>query len=113
MRLYCQTFYLYRIVSYRKTEIWKTVDWLTIILYVVLVVAGWFSICGASYEFDNVGLFDPSGRPGSQLMWMGLSVGLIFVLLMLEVPIRGLFWDLSGCSRLSLPSLRRHLLSRS
>lgn len=63
MRLYCQTFYLYRIVSYRKTEIWKTVDWLTIILYVVLVVAGWFSICGASYEFDNVGLFDPSGRP--------------------------------------------------
>ena len=84
MRLYCQTFYLYRIVSYRKTEIWKTVDWLTIILYVVLVVAGWFSICGASYEFDNVGLFDPSGRPGSQLMWMGLSVGLIFVLLMLE-----------------------------
>ena len=43
-------------MSYRKTEIWKTVDWLTIILYVVLVVAGWFSICGASYEFDNVGL---------------------------------------------------------
>ena len=84
MRLYRQTFYLYRIVSYRKTEIWKTVDWLTIILYVVLVVAGWFSICRASYEFDNVGLFDPSGRPGSQLMWMGLSVGLIFVLLMLE-----------------------------
>ena len=84
MQLYRQMFYLYRIVSYRKTEIWKTVDWLTIILYVVLVVAGWFSICGASYEFDNVGLFDPSGRPGSQLMWMGLSVGLIFVLLMLE-----------------------------
>ena len=143
MQLYRQMFYLYRIVSYRKTEIWKTVDWLTIILYVVLVVAGWFSICGASYEFDNVGLFDPSGRPGSQLMWMGLSVGLIFVLLMLEseffdvfayliyagvivlliatiflapnikVPIHGLFWDLSGCSRLSLPSLRRHLLSQS
>lgn len=39
------------------------VDWLTIILYVVLVVAGWFSICGASYEFDNVGLFDPSAVP--------------------------------------------------
>ena len=50
MRLYRQTFYLYRIVSYRKTEIWKTVDWLTIILYVVLVVAGWVSICGASYN---------------------------------------------------------------
>lgn len=59
-------------------------DWITILLYVLLVVAGWFSVCGASYEFDNVGLFDPSGRPGSQLIWMGLSIGLIFVILMLE-----------------------------
>lgn len=49
-----------------------------------MVVAGWFSICGASYEFDNIGLFDLAGRPGSQLLWMGLSAGLIFVILMLE-----------------------------
>ena len=60
------------------------VDWFTIIIYLLLIVAGWFSICGASYEFDNIGLFDPSGRPGSQLIWMGLSFGLIFVILMLE-----------------------------
>lgn len=59
-------------------------DWFTILLYVVMIVAGWFSICGASYEFDNVGLFDLAGRPGSQLLWMGLSVVLIFVILMLE-----------------------------
>lgn len=71
-------------MSYRKTEIWKAVDWITILLYVILIIAGWFSICGASYEYDNVGLFDPSGRPGSQLIWMGLSIGLIFVILMLE-----------------------------
>ncbi|RHJ92478.1 rod shape-determining protein RodA [Parabacteroides bouchesdurhonensis] len=71
-------------MSYRRTEIWKSIDWFTVILYVLMVVAGWFSICGASYEFDNVGLFDIAGRPGSQLMWMGLSVGIIFVILMLE-----------------------------
>lgn len=71
-------------MRYRKTEIWKSVDWITILLYVLMIVAGWFSICGASYEFDNVGLFDPSGRPGSQMLWMGLSAGLVFVILMLE-----------------------------
>lgn len=49
-----------------------------------MIAAGWFSICGASYEFDNVGLFDIAGRPGSQLLWIGLSVALIFVILMLE-----------------------------
>ncbi|MDH6534607.1 rod shape determining protein RodA [Parabacteroides sp. PM5-20] len=63
---------------------WKTVDWFTILLYVIMIVAGWFSICGASYDFDNTALFDPSGRPGSQLIWMGTAFILIFVILMLE-----------------------------
>ena len=40
-------------MRYRKTEIWKSVDWITILLYLIMVIAGWFSICGASYEFDN------------------------------------------------------------
>ena len=71
-------------MRYRKTEIWKSVDWITILLYLIMVIAGWFSICGASYEFDNVGLFDPSGRPGMQMIWIGTSLALIFVILMLE-----------------------------
>lgn len=78
----------------RKTEIWKTVDWFTIMLYVILVIAGWFSICGASYEYDSVSFFDVSGRPGSQLMWMGLSVFLIFVILMLESDFFDVFANL-------------------
>jgi rod shape determining protein RodA len=49
-----------------------------------MVVAGWFSICGASYEYDSVGWFDPSGRPGSQLIWIGLSLALIFIIMMLD-----------------------------
>ena len=49
-----------------------------------MVIAGWFSICGASYEFDNTGLFDPSGRPGMQMIWIATSFVLIFILLMLE-----------------------------
>lgn len=68
----------------RKTSIWKSIDWITILFYVLMIVAGWFSICGASYGFDSVSLFDLAGRPGSQLLWMGLSVGLIFVIMMLD-----------------------------
>ena len=77
--------------KYRKTETWKNLDWITILLYVILIIAGWFSICGASYQFDNVGLFDPAGRPGSQLIWMGLSFALIFVILMLEADFYRVF----------------------
>lgn len=60
-------------------------------LYVLLIVAGWFSICGASYEFDNVGFFDLSGRPGSQLMWIASSVVLIFIILMLDSYVYDVF----------------------
>ncbi len=75
----------------RRKSLWKTVDWITILLYLTMVIAGWFTICGASYEFDNVGLFDPSGRPGSQLLWIGLSMGLIFVIMMLESDFYDIF----------------------
>lgn len=75
----------------RKTSIWQTIDWFTILLYVIMVVAGWFTICGASYEFDHVGLFDSAGRPGSQLLWIGLSVILIFIILMLESDVYDVF----------------------
>lgn len=76
---------------YRKTSIWQTVDWITILLFALLVIGGWFSICGASYDFDNTGLFDPSGRPGSQLIWIGTSVVLIFVIMMLESDFYDIF----------------------
>ena len=70
--------------SYRKTEIRKSVDWFTIVLYIILVVAGWFSIYGASYGFDSPSFFDITSRPGSQLMWIALSFVIIFVILMLD-----------------------------
>ncbi len=77
--------------AYNKTNIWRSVDWVTILLYLVMVIAGWFSICGASYEYDYAGLFDPSGRPGSQLVWIGLSFLLIFIIMMLDTNFYNVF----------------------
>lgn len=68
----------------QRENVWATVDWLTIGLYIVMVIAGWFSICGASYEYDTPNLFDPSGRPGQQLIWIGSALVLVFVILMLD-----------------------------
>jgi rod shape determining protein RodA len=67
-----------------KISMWKSVDWFTIILYVIMVAAGWISICGASYDFDNPNLFDASGRPAMQLIWIGTSAVLIFLIMMLD-----------------------------
>ena len=68
----------------KSTNLWKSVDWYTIILYVIMITAGWISVCGASYNFDNPSFFDSSGRPGMQLIWIGVSFVLIFVIMMLD-----------------------------
>jgi rod shape determining protein RodA len=68
----------------RNVNIWRTVDWVTIILYLFLVIGGWLSICGASYSFGEIDFFSLDSRMGKQLMWIGLSFGLGFILLMLE-----------------------------
>lgn len=68
----------------RSTSVWKTLDWWTILLYLILVICGWFSVCGASYEYGNPEFFDYSTRAGKQLIWITCSLGLGFILLMLD-----------------------------
>ena len=71
-------------MAYRKDSLWKTVVWWTIALYMVLIVCGWFSVCGASYDYGDPDFLNFTTRAGKQLMWIGCSLTLGFVLLMLE-----------------------------
>ena len=36
------------------------VDWVVILLYLVLLVCGWFSICGATHELGDTNFLDLS-----------------------------------------------------
>lgn len=68
----------------RNVSLWKTLDWVTIVIYLLLIVGGWFSVCGASYDYGDRDFLDFSTRAGKQFMWIICSFGLGFVLLMLE-----------------------------
>ncbi|WP_294534523.1 rod shape-determining protein RodA [uncultured Bacteroides sp.] len=68
----------------RNDSVWKTLDWVTIGIYLLLIVAGWFSVCGASYDYSDRDFLDFSTRAGKQFVWIICSFGLGFVLLMLE-----------------------------
>ena len=74
-------------------------DWVTIVVYLLLIVFGWFSVCGASYDYGDRDFLDFSTRAGKQFVWIICSFGLGFVLLMLD--------DSLYDSRRSLPSLPR------
>lgn len=62
----------------------KSLDWWTIGLYLVLITWGWFSVCGASYDFSNPDVFSLGCNSGKQLLWAGTSVCLAGTLLLIE-----------------------------
>lgn len=78
-------------MAIRNVSVWKTVDWITISIYLALVICGWFSVCGASYDYGNTDFFDFASRSGKQLVWILCSFGLGFVLLMLEDRLYDMF----------------------
>lgn len=60
------------------------IDWITILLYAVLVFAGWISIFAASSTDEVHSIFDISLAYGRQMMWIGLAVLLIIVILAID-----------------------------
>lgn len=68
----------------RNTNIsfFKDLDWITIILYLILVVFGAISIYAASYDYDQANMFSLEEFSGKQFMWIGISsVVALFILL--------------------------------
>ena len=68
----------------RRQSVWRSLDWVTIGLYLALLIFGWLSVCGASYTFGDNDIFSLSTRSGMQIVWIGTSVCLGFVILMLD-----------------------------
>ena len=58
------------------------IDWVVLSLYLILLVCGWFSICGASHELGDTNFFEWSTRTGKQLVWIACALALGFVIMM-------------------------------
>ena len=68
----------------RKNSVIRSIDWWTVIIYVTLLSFGWISVCGASYDYGDADLFSLSARSGMQIVWIGTSLILATVLLLLD-----------------------------
>ena len=55
----------------------RNFDWITVIIYVILVLAGWMTINAASYNFDGASIFDFARPSGKQIVWFALAMFLI------------------------------------
>jgi len=62
----------------------RSLDWWTILIYLALLTFGWVSVCGASYSYGDTDIFSLDTRSGMQIVWIGTSIVLGFVLLMTD-----------------------------
>ncbi|MBC5992773.1 rod shape-determining protein RodA [Pontibacter cellulosilyticus] len=63
-------------------------DWVTILLYSLLVALGWMNIYAAVYSPDNiVNIMSFDINSGKQLVWIGASLILIIVLLVVDYKV--------------------------
>jgi len=68
----------------RKVNILKSADWVTILLYLMLIFMGWFNIYAAVYNDEYNSIFDTSQRYGAQLLWIGLAIIIAFILFVVD-----------------------------
>ncbi|MCR4829749.1 MAG: rod shape-determining protein RodA [Bacteroidales bacterium] len=50
------------------------IDWITLLLYVAILLFGWMNIYAACYDGVHTAFFDMKSQHGRQLMWMGVSL---------------------------------------
>lgn len=68
----------------RQESIFAGIDWITVILYLVLVLIGWVNIYAAVYNEEHQSILDTSQRYGKQLIWIGLSLFVAFIIMIID-----------------------------
>jgi rod shape determining protein RodA len=73
---------------YQRQSLSNTIDWVTVGLYFLLIIAGWLNIFAVVYTPDSTKeIWDISLNSGKQLIWIiGASV-LIFFMLLLDIKL--------------------------
>jgi rod shape determining protein RodA len=74
---------------YRTEDDFTTsIDWITIGLYLLLVLLGWLNIYAATYDPEvNYSIFDLSQNSGKQLLWIGTSLVLLTIILLVDFKV--------------------------
>ncbi len=68
----------------RTAPISQRIDWLTASFVLALMLIGLFNVASATADASTIEWFDFSGKLGKQLLWVGASLILAFLLLVIE-----------------------------
>lgn len=68
----------------KHPSVLRSIDWWTILIYLGLLIFGWVSVCGASYTYGETDIFSLDSRSGMQIVWIGTSIVLGLIILLLD-----------------------------
>ena len=67
-----------------RNSIIGKIDWIIVLIYLALVLIGWFSIFSARYNEAHPSIFDLSQVYGKQLIWIGAALLMGFIILLID-----------------------------
>ena len=71
----------------RKNNIFSSVDWVTVLIYVLIVLFGWVNIYAATYDPSSTSVITMDSQHGRQLIWIGISFALALIILLIDAHI--------------------------
>lgn len=74
-----------------RNSIIGRIDWVTLLIYLALVMIGWFSIFSARYNEAHPSIFDMSQVYGKQLIWIGAALLMGFIILLIDAKFFNVF----------------------
>ena len=67
-----------------RNRIIGRIDWVTVLIYLSLVIIGWLSIFSTKYNELHPSIFDFSMEYGKQLIWIGVALFFGFIILLID-----------------------------
>jgi len=71
----------------RRQNILHSLDWATIIIYVILVTIGWLCVYSTVYNTEHSSIFDTSQRYGMQMIWIGTAFLLALIIIFCDIKV--------------------------
>ncbi|TAL66950.1 MAG: rod shape-determining protein RodA [Bacteroidetes bacterium] len=87
----------------RSVNIWKGIDKITIVLFLLLITLGWFNIYAAVFNEEHSGLIDLSQRYGKQFIWIVAAMVIAVFIVIIDSRFYLFFsWFIYGMAMLLL-----------
>ncbi|MBL7893397.1 MAG: rod shape-determining protein RodA [Bacteroidia bacterium] len=66
------------------SRLFANVDWITVGIYLALILMGWGNIYAAVYNEDHANIFDISQKYGKQMLWIGTAFVIAILILIID-----------------------------